>query len=87
LSVAKLPALVLAADDQVMLSGLASVEHGLNLAVEVVMTSVFAAAAAVGQGMLVAVKEYFEGEPSAAGWSNFAAGLWVFCWFVVLGQL
>ena len=87
MSVAKLPALVLAADDQVMLSGLASVEHGLNLAVEVVMTSVFAAAAAVGQGMLVAVKEYFEGEPSAAGWSNFAAGLWVFCWFVVLEQL
>ena len=85
MSVAKLSAPVLAADDQVMLSGLASVEHGLNLAVEVVMTSVFAAA--VGQGMLVAVKEYFEGEPSAAGWSNFAAGLWVFCWFVVLGQL
>ena len=87
MSVAKLPAPVLAADDQVMLSGLASVEHGLNLAVEVVMTSVFAAAAAVGQGMLVAVKEYFEGEPFAAGWSNLAAGLWVFCWFVVLGQL
>ena len=86
MSVAKLPAPVLAADDQVMLSGLASVEHGLNLAVEVVMTSVFAAAV-VGQGMLVAVKEYSEGEPSAAGWSNFAAGLWVFCWFVVLGQL
>ena len=80
MSVAKLPAPVLAADDQVMLSGLASVEHGLNLAVEVVMTS-------AGQGMLVAVKEYSEGEPSAAGWSNFAAGLWVFCWFVVLEQL